>query len=271
MASGCGAGIPAPRSSSTAHSRPRSTSARSRRRSTPTSRKTNRMAMCGAVPRYPIPGHPNFRGRAVDLHGNGPHIRRDSYQLLMQFSTSTGPELRLTVPSPCPVPRTAIPSEPRSSTRTSNSTPNLEPDRPLNFPSYVERAYTTPPEASGGRSSTVPLDSSRSCRRSTPSPASTLKYAHRQPRRLWSDPRPTPSRPHPTALAQLGVLGAHYFIPVNFGACLEFLRFYAAVAEDRTRRSSTITTWVRTRHGVEVLNEGSGKVHSEEHGTQTRP
>jgi len=53
------------------------------------------------------------------------------------------------------------------------------------------------------------------------------------------------------SLAQLIILGAHYFIPVNPTQVLEFLRFYAVVASSNPT-TGTIIAWFGPRTGDEM-------------------
>ena len=120
---------------------------------------------------------------------------------------------------------------------------------PLNFPSYVERAYTTPPVVVGGN--TVPFG----LHIQVMSAFNTLTSINFEVCTSATTAALVGSSPNPIAartltLAQLGVLGAHYFIPVSFGACLEFLRFYAAVTGSNPTLG-TITAWFGPATGGE--------------------
>ena len=54
---------------------------------------------------------------------------------------------------------------------------------------------------------------------------------------------PNPIAARTLTLAQLGVVGAHYFIPVSGNAVLEFLRFYADVTGSNPTAGAIVAYW----------------------------
>lgn len=61
---------------------------------------------------------------------------------------------------------------------------------------------------------------------------------------------PNPIASRTLTLAQLQIPGAHYFIPVNFAAVLEFLRFYGGVTGTNPT-AGTIVAWFGPKTGGE--------------------
>ena len=109
------------------------------------------------------------------------------------------------------------------------------------FPSLTEKGYTNPPEVigSGGVQqglhivigqafNTLTNINFQVCTSSTTNAA------------FGSAPNPIAART--LTLAQLQVVGAHYFIPVQGSAVLEFLRFYGAVTGSNPTLG-TIISW----------------------------
>lgn len=117
------------------------------------------------------------------------------------------------------------------------------------FPSYTEKGYTFPPEIVGDGGAEFGLHiiigsafntlTSINFEVCTSSTTGAL---------VGSSPNPIAART--LTLAQLEVVGAHYFIPVNFASCLEFLRFYAALTgNDPT--TGTVVAWFGPKTGGE--------------------
>lgn len=117
------------------------------------------------------------------------------------------------------------------------------------FPSLTEKGYTSPPEVVGDGGVELGLHiivgsafntlTSINFEVCTSSTTGAL---------VGSSPNPIAART--LTLAQLEVVGAHYFIPVNNAAVLEFLRFYAALTgSDPT--TGTIVSWFGPKTGGE--------------------
>lgn len=112
---------------------------------------------------------------------------------------------------------------------------------PLNFPSYTEKAYTTPPENVGASVVQFGLHIQVMSAFNTLTSINFQVCTSSATAALFNS-SPNPIAARTLTLAQLGVLGAHYFIPVNFGSVLEFLRFYGAVTGSNPT-TGTIIAW----------------------------
>jgi hypothetical protein len=117
------------------------------------------------------------------------------------------------------------------------------------FPSLSEKGYTSPPEVVGGGNVELGVhivvgsafNTLTSINFEVCTSATTAAL-------VGSAPNPIAART--LTLAQLAVLGAHYFIPVQGVAVLEFLRWYAALTgSDPT--TGTILSWWGPRTGGE--------------------
>lgn len=117
------------------------------------------------------------------------------------------------------------------------------------FPSQAEKTYTSPPEIVGQGGVQFGLhiivDSEFNLLTSINFEVVTSATTN-----ALFNAAPNPIAARTLTLAQLQVVGAHYFIPVSGAAVLEFLRFYAALAgTDPT--AGTITAWYGPTTGGE--------------------
>jgi len=120
---------------------------------------------------------------------------------------------------------------------------------PGSFPSLTEKGYTFPPELPGNGGvemglhvivgSAFNLLTSINFEFCTSLTTGALYTAS-----------PNPVAARTLTLAQLAVVGAHYYIPIQLGSLLEFNRFYAALTgTDPT--TGTILAWFGPRTGGE--------------------
>lgn len=120
---------------------------------------------------------------------------------------------------------------------------------PGSFPSLTEKLYTFPPEIVGNGGvefglhiipcSAFNLLTSINFQVVTSATTGALFTAS-----------PNPIAARTLTLAQLAVVGAHYFLPIQFAAQVEFLRFYAALTgTDPT--TGTIIAWIGPKTGGE--------------------
>lgn len=119
------------------------------------------------------------------------------------------------------------------------------------FPSYAEKGYTFPPEVVGDGGVEFGLHIIvESAFNALTSILFEVCTSADTGALYTSAPNPIASRS--LTLAQLEVVGAHYFIPVNFASVLEFLNFYAALTSsggDPT--TGTIVAWFGPKTGGE--------------------
>lgn len=117
------------------------------------------------------------------------------------------------------------------------------------FPSLTQKTYTFPAEVNGQGGVdmglhiivTASFNTLTSVLFSAVTSAATNAL-------IGSAPNPIASRV--LTLAQLQVVGAHYYIPVQLSAVLEFLRMYGAVTGSNTT-TGAITCWFGPRTGGE--------------------
>jgi hypothetical protein len=109
------------------------------------------------------------------------------------------------------------------------------------FPSLTEKTYTAPPEVigAGGVQFGIHIVVGQAFNTLTSINFQVCTSATTGAL-VGSSPNPIAART--LTLAQLQVVGAHYFIPVQGSAVLEFLRFYAAVTGSNPTLG-TITSW----------------------------
>lgn len=117
------------------------------------------------------------------------------------------------------------------------------------FPSLNEKGYTFPPEVVGGGNVEVglhiviggPVNNVTSISFQVVTSAATNAL-------FTAAGNPIAART--LSLAQLGIAGAHYFLPVNFSSVLEFLRVYMALT-GTAATAGTATMWFGPRTGGE--------------------
>ena len=117
------------------------------------------------------------------------------------------------------------------------------------FPSLAEKGYTFPPEVVGGGNVEIGLHII------VTSPFNTLTSVNFQVLTSSATAALFNAAGNPVAsrtlsLAQLGIAGAHYFIPVNQASLLEFVRFYGAVTGSNPTYGSLVS-WIGPRTGGE--------------------
>ena len=117
------------------------------------------------------------------------------------------------------------------------------------FPSATERGYTFPPETTGWGGTDMgihilvetPFNTVTSINFEAVTSATTAAL-------IGSSPNPIGARV--LTLAQLQVVGAHYYIPVSLGQMLEFFRLYGAVTGSNPTLG-TLVVWFGPRIGGE--------------------
>lgn len=117
------------------------------------------------------------------------------------------------------------------------------------FPSYTEKGYTFPNATPGDGGVEFGLHIVVDAAFNTLTSISFQVCTSATTNALFSA-SPNPIGARTLTLAQLGVVGAHYFIPFSFGACLEFLRFYGAVTGSNPT-TGTIGAWFGPKTGGE--------------------
>lgn len=118
---------------------------------------------------------------------------------------------------------------------------------PANFPSYTEKGYTNPPEVVGDNNTQFGLHIMVMSAFNTLTSINFQICTSSTTAALFNS-TPNPIAARTLTLAQLGVLGADYFIPCNFASVLEFLRFYGAVTGSNPTLG-TLIAWFGPKTG----------------------
>jgi hypothetical protein len=120
------------------------------------------------------------------------------------------------------------------------------------YPSYAEKGYTFPPEILGDGGVEFGLHIQIEAPFFTGAGCTGIAFSvctsSASGALVGNAPNPIAART--LSLAQLEVLGAHYFIPVNFASVLEFLNFYAAPGTGNPN-SGLIVAWFGPKTGGE--------------------
>lgn len=120
---------------------------------------------------------------------------------------------------------------------------------PGSFPSLTEKGYTFPPEIVGDGGVELGLHVIICSAFNTLTSINFEVCTSLTTGALYTA-SPNPIAARTLTLAQLAVVGAHYFIPVNFASVLEFLRFYAAITGSNPT-TGTIISWIGPKTGGE--------------------
>lgn len=117
------------------------------------------------------------------------------------------------------------------------------------FPSLTEKDYTSPPEVVGDNTIEFGLHLIIGSAFNTLTSVNFEVCTSATTGALYTA-SPNPIAARSLTLAQMEVAGAHYFIPVNFASCLEFLRFYAALTGSAAT-TGTLIAWFGPKTGGE--------------------
>lgn len=118
------------------------------------------------------------------------------------------------------------------------------------FPSLTEKTYTNPPEVLGTGGVQFGIHIIIGSAFNTLTSINFQAVTGATTGALFNaSPNPIASRT--LTLAQLAVVGAHYFIPVQGSAMLEFFRFYAAITGSNPT-TGTIVSWFGPATGGEL-------------------
>ena len=122
------------------------------------------------------------------------------------------------------------------------------------FPSLAEKGYTFPPEivGDGGVEFGLHIQIEQAFAATTGNSITSIQFqvcTGATSGALYSN-APNPIAARTLSGTQLAVAGAHYFVPVNMVACLEFVRFYAALTGSNAY-SGTLLSWLGPKTGGE--------------------
>jgi hypothetical protein len=117
------------------------------------------------------------------------------------------------------------------------------------FPSLSEKGYTSPPEVVGDGGVEQGLHIVIGSAFNTLTSINFEVCTSATTGALYSS-SPNPIAARTLTVAQMAVLGAHYFIPVNWASVLEFLRFYGAVSGSNPT-TGTLLAWFGPKTGGE--------------------